>query len=42
MDERRLKVDVSDVVSPSYTKIVRGQGMPKPKETGQVSCYVQS
>eukprot|EP00802_Teleaulax_amphioxeia_P022623 Tamp_23092.p1 GENE.Tamp_23092~~Tamp_23092.p1 ORF type:complete len:193 (-),score=35.85 Tamp_23092:40-618(-) len=34
LDQRRLTVNITDVVSPSYTKIVRGEGMPKSKEPG--------
>ena len=36
LDERTLTVDISDVVSPAYTKIVRGEGMPKTKAPGEV------
>jgi len=36
LDERTLAVDICDVVSPSYTKIVRGEGMPKTKAPGEV------
>jgi len=34
LDSRTLRVNVQDVVKPSYTKIVRGEGMPLAKEPG--------
>ena len=34
LDGRTLEVLISDVVSPTYTKIVKGEGMPKAKEPG--------
>jgi len=35
LDNRTLRVNVKDVVHPSYTKIVHGEGMPKPKTPDQ-------
>mmetsp|Transcript_14718 Transcript_14718/g.42187 ORF Transcript_14718/g.42187 Transcript_14718/m.42187 type:complete len:191 (+) Transcript_14718:3-575(+) len=34
LDNRILRVNVRDVVTPSYTKIVRGEGMPSSKTPG--------
>jgi len=34
LDNRVLRVSVRDVVTPSYTKIVRGEGMPSSKAPG--------
>lgn len=35
LDNRILRVNVRDVVTPSYTKVVRGEGMPSSKAVGQ-------
>merc|ERR1712232_1454917 len=34
LDNRILRVNVRDVVTPTYTKVVRGEGMPHSKEPG--------
>jgi len=35
LDNRTLRVNIRDVVTPTYTKIVQGEGMPKPKHPGE-------
>jgi len=34
LDNRLLRVNISDVVTPTYTKIVKGEGMPSTKSPG--------
>jgi len=34
LDNRILRVNVRDIVTPTYTKIVKGEGMPSSKEPG--------
>lgn len=35
LDNRTLRVNIRDLVHPAYTKIVHGEGMPKPKSPSQ-------
>ena len=35
LDNRTLTVQVTEVVNPKYTKIIRGEGMPISKRAGQ-------
>eukprot|EP00960_Hanusia_phi_P073859 768103-Hanusia_phi.AAC.1 len=35
LDKRTLEVDVKDVVSPTYRKVIQGEGMPISKEPGK-------
>jgi len=35
LDNRTLRVNVKDMVHPSYTKIVHNEGMPKAKSPGE-------
>ena len=34
LDGRTLKIDIKDVVHPSYTKVVPNEGMPSSKQAG--------